>query len=140
MALRRRHNAMLEREKPRLEIIPMIDIMMFLLVFFVMIVLKMIPDSGVTLHLPGASTAQPLPHTEVVIIIDQKGLMHVKDHVMGADQLESYLQTVKAGHDTDVIVAGDKGTKLQQLMSVMDLVRKAGITDIGIATNNTPGS
>ena len=131
---------MLEREKPRLEIIPMIDIMMFLLVFFVMIVLKMIPDSGVTLSLPGASTAQPLPHTEIVIIIDQQGMMHVKDQVMTDDELEAYLQGEKTGHDTDVIVAGDKGTKLQQLMNVMDLVRKAGITDIGIATNNNPGS
>jgi len=53
----RKRRDLLERERPRLEIIPMIDIMMFLLVFFVMIVLKMIPDSGVTLSLPGASTA-----------------------------------------------------------------------------------
>ena len=126
----------MEREKPRLEIVPMIDIMMFLLVFFVMIVLKMIPDSGVTLSLPGASTAQQLPHTQVVIVIDQAGNMHVKDQVMSADALETYLQGVKATNDTDVVVAGDKGTNLQQLMNVMDLTRKAGITNIGIATNN----
>ena len=49
----------------------------------------------------------------------------------------TYLQaTVKSSHDTNVIVAGDKGTKLQQLMDVMDIVRKDGITDIGIATKN----
>ncbi|HVE20863.1 MAG TPA: biopolymer transporter ExbD [Acidocella sp.] len=132
----RKRSGLLEREKPRLEIVPMIDIMMFLLVFFVMIVLRMIPDSGVTLSLPGASTAQHLPHTDVVIIIDQQGEMHVKDQVMSADTLETYLQGVKARNDTDVIVAGDKGTKLQQLMNVMDLVRKAGITNIGIATNS----
>jgi biopolymer transport protein ExbD len=132
----RRRRDMLERERPRLEIVPMIDIMMFLLVFFVMIVLRMIPDSGVTLSLPGASTAQELPHTQVVIIIDQQGNMHVKDQVMTADALETYLQGVKATNDTDVIVAGDKGTKLQQLMDVMDLTRKAGITNIGIATQN----
>jgi biopolymer transport protein ExbD len=101
-----------------------------------MIVLRMIPDSGVTLSLPGASTAQHLPHTDVVIMIDQQGEMHVKDQVMSADTLETYLRGVKASHDTDAIVAGDKGTKLQQLMNVMDLVRKAGITNIGIATNN----
>jgi biopolymer transport protein ExbD len=132
----RRRRDILEREKPRLEIVPMIDIMMFLLVFFVMIVLRMIPDSGVTLSLPGASTAQHLPHTDVVVIIDQQGDMHVKGQVMSADALETYLQGVKASNDTDVIVAGDKGTRLQQLMDVMDLVRKAGITNIGIATNN----
>jgi biopolymer transport protein ExbD len=132
----RKRRGLLEREKPRLEIVPMIDIMMFLLVFFVMIVLRMIPDSGVTLSLPGASTAQQLPHTQVVIVIDSQGDMHVNDRVMSAEALETYLQGVKASHDTDVIVAGDKGTKLQQLMNVMDLVRKAGITNIGIATNN----
>ena len=132
----RRRRDMLARERPRLEIVPMIDIMMFLLVFFVMIVLRMIPDSGVTLSLPGAATAQHLPHTDVVIIIDRQGDMHVKDQVMSADALETYLQGVKASNDTDVIVAGDKGTRLQQLMDVMDLVRKAGITNIGIATNN----
>jgi biopolymer transport protein ExbD len=132
----RRRRDFLDRERPRLEIIPMIDIMMFLLVFFVMIVLRMIPDSGVTLSLPGASTAQQLPHTQVVIIIDPQGGLHVKDQVVTPDSLETYLQEEKATSTTNVIVAGDKGTKLQQLMDVMDLVRKAGITDIGIATKN----
>lgn len=137
--MRRRRIDMLEREKPRLEIVPMIDIMMFLLVFFVMILLKMIPNSGVTLSLPGASTAQELPHTQVVIVIDPQGAMHVKDQIMTPDALETYLLGTKASNDTDVIVAGDKGTNMQQLMSVMDLVRKAGLTNIGIATN-TPSS
>jgi biopolymer transport protein ExbD len=132
----RKRRDLLERERPRLEIIPMIDIMMFLLVFFVMIVLRMIPDSGVTLSLPGASTAQQLPHTQVVIIIDAQGNLHVKDQVVTPDALETYLEQVKTTNDTNVIVAGDKGTQLQQLMSVMDIVRKAGITDIGIATKS----
>jgi biopolymer transport protein ExbD len=132
----RRRRDLLTRERPRLEIVPMIDIMMFLLVFFVMIVLRMIPDSGVTLSLPGAATAQPLPHTQVVIVIDAQGDLHVNDQVMSADALESYLEGEKASHTTDVIIAGDKGTKLQQLMNVMDLTRKAGITSVGIATNN----
>jgi biopolymer transport protein ExbD len=130
----RKRRDLLERERPRLEIIPMIDIMMFLLVFFVMIVLKMIPDSGVTLSLPGASTAQELPHTQVVVVIDQAGQIHVKDNIVTPDALQAYLTQVKSTSDTNVIVAGDKGTKLQQLMDVMDVVRKAGITDIGIAT------
>src|ERR1700761_4381249 len=132
----RRRRDLLDRERPRLEIVPMIDIMMFLLVFFVMIVLRMIPDSGVTLSLPGAATAQQLPHTQVVIIIDAQGNLHVQDHVMSPDALETYLQGVKASHNTDVIIAGDKGTSLQELMNVMDVTRKAGITSIGIATNN----
>ncbi len=132
----RRRRDLLDRERPRLEIVPMIDIMMFLLVFFVMIVLRMIPNSGVTLSLPGAATAQRLPHTQVVIVIDAQGDLHVQDRVMSDDALETYLQGVKAGHDADVIIAGDKGTSLQELMNVMDVTRKAGITSIGIATKD----
>ena len=124
----------LEVKKARIEIVPMIDIMMFLLVFFVMIVLRMIPDSGVTLSLPGASTAQSLPHTDVVVILDAQGNLHVKDQVMSADELQTYLENEKTTHDTDVIIAGNKDTNLQKLMNVMDISRKAGITDIGIAT------
>jgi len=130
----RKRRDLLNRERPRLEIIPMIDIMMFLLVFFVMIVLRMIPESGVTLALPGASTAQALPHTQVVIIIDAQGGLHVKDQMVTPAALETYLLAQKSANATDVILAGDKDTKLQDLMDVMDLVRKAGITDIGIAT------
>ena len=114
----------------------MIDIMMFLLVFFVMIVLRMIPDSGVTLSLPGASTAQRLPHTEVVIIIDAQGEIHVKDRTLTPDALSAYLAAQSATNDTDIIVAGDKATTLQQLMEVIDIARKNGIAHIGIATKN----
>ncbi len=76
--MRRRHPPQ-ERGRPRLEIVPMIDIMMFLLVFFVMIVLKMIPDSGVKLQLPGASTANELKPTQIVIMIDPNGGLHIKN-------------------------------------------------------------
>jgi biopolymer transport protein ExbD len=130
----RKRRKLAEFNRPRLEIVPMIDIMMFLLVFFVMIVLRMIPDSGVTLSLPGASTAQSLPHTDVVVILDPQGNLHVNNQVMSPDELQTYLMNEKTTHNTDVIIAGNKDTNLQKLMNVMDISRKAGITDIGIAT------
>jgi biopolymer transport protein ExbD len=130
----RRRRDILERDRPRLEIVPMIDIMMFLLVFFVMIVIRMIPDSGVTLSLPSAATAEQLPHTNVVVMIDAQGLLHVQDQVMTTGQLQAYLQSLSGEQHADVIVAGDNHTPLQEIMDVMDAARKAGITDIGIAT------
>ncbi|MGC9161864.1 ExbD/TolR family protein, partial [Acidithiobacillus sp.] len=51
-----------EIKKGRVEIIPMIDIMLFLLVFFIMITLQMIPNSGLNLQLPQSSQAKQLPH------------------------------------------------------------------------------
>lgn len=113
----------------------MIDIMMFLLVFFVMIVLRMIPDSGVTLQLPSASTANDLKPTQVVVMIGRQGDIHVKNQTVTRAGLQIYLQQLAAQKKTiDVIIAGDKNIKYDRLMQVMNAVRKSGITDIGLAT------
>jgi biopolymer transport protein ExbD len=134
--MRRKPNLM-ERERPRLEIVPMIDIMMFLLVFFVMIVLKMIPDSGVKLQLPGASTANELKPTQIVVMIDPQGGLHVKDQDITRDGLQTYLTGLyDTNKNTDVIIAGDKSVKYERIMQVMDAVRKSGITDVGLATKH----
>lgn len=129
--IRRRNHV---KSHPRLEVVPMIDIMMFLLVFFIMLVLKMIPDAGVSLTLPTATTTQALPDTQVVVAIDKDGNIHVQDKVYSTDELTDYLNQQKATSKVNVIVAGDKGSTMQELMTVMDVVRKDGITDIGIAT------
>lgn len=133
----RRRRGFQEGERPRLEVVPMIDIMMFLLVFFVMIVLRMIPDSGVTLQLPSASTAAELKPTQVVVMIGRQGDIHVRNQLVTQEGLQTYLQQlVDAKKKVDVIIAGDKAIKYDQLMGVMNTVRKAGVTDIGLATKS----
>jgi biopolymer transport protein ExbD len=131
----KRRRIMEERERPRLEIVPMIDIMMFLLVFFVMIVLRMIPDSGVTLTLPSASTAADLKPTQIVVMIGKNNDIHIKNTMVTRQGLETYLQElVAAKKKVNVIIAGDKGIKYDRLMQVMNAVRKAGVVDVGLAT------
>ena len=129
-----RKRSLLEEPHARLEIVPMIDIMMFLLVFFVMIALRMIPDAGVQMQLPGASTAQQMPSTQVVIAIDAQDQVHIQDAVYTLDSLRSYLQGVKKDANTNVVIAADKSINFQQVMDVMDAVRSTGITDVGLAT------
>ncbi len=129
-----RKHSLLEEPHARLEIVPMIDIMMFLLVFFVMIALRMIPDAGVQMQLPGASTAQQMPSTQVVIAIDAQDQVHIQDAVYTLDSLRSYLQGVKKDANTNVVIAADKTINFQQVMDVMDAVRSTGITDVGLAT------
>ena len=136
----RRRRDLLERERPRLEIVPMIDIMMFLLVFFVMIVLRMIPDNGVTIALPAASTANQLKPTQIVVSVDKAGDIIVKHNTLTAKALTTYLSGAAAGKKkVDVIIEGDKAIKYDRLMQVMNAVRKAGISNIGLATKSGGG-
>lgn len=126
----------LQKPEPRLNIIPMIDIMMFLLVFFVLIVLKMIPASGLALHLPSASSATPLPHKSVVISIAKNGGLHYRHHVVTPQVLLQELKAIKHGHRVSVILAGDKAVSLDHLVKAMNVVREAGIENVGIATKH----
>ena len=68
-----------ETRKARIEIIPMIDVMLFLLVFFIIVTLQMIPDAGVNLQLPVSSQTDPLPHPKFTVNVLPDGTIKVKD-------------------------------------------------------------
>ncbi len=122
-----------ERRKARIEIIPMIDVMLFLLVFFIIVTLQMIPDAGVSLQLPVSSQTEELPHPKITVNVLPDGTIKVKDQVMTPDQLTAMFQADGAPDKTELTVATDKGTAFQHFMTVIDAARKAGVTDIGIA-------
>ncbi len=125
----------LEVRKPRIEIIPMIDIMLFLLVFFVMIALKMIPSSGLIGHLPSSASREALPPTKVLIEIHAGGALLVDQKPMNIQGLRAVLRQV-ASPKTVVTIAGESTSSLQELAEVMDACRQSGITQIGLATRN----
>ena len=124
-----------EVRKPRIEIVPMIDIMLFLLVFFIMLALNMIPSTGQIGHLPGSATAQQLPPTKVLVEIYEGGKIVVDQLPVTIDGLKSKLASLADTHPV-VTIAGAEHVTLQQLTRVMDACRQSGITQIGLATQN----
>ena len=125
-----------EAKKGRIEIIPMIDIMFFLLVFFVMITLRMIPATGIASKLPRSSTAVTIERPKIIISLLEDGSMVVDDQKMTPDQLTAYLLERDPAH-ANVTIAGAKAATMQYLVIVMDACRSAGVTTIGIAAKNT---
>ncbi|MGH8426367.1 MAG: ExbD/TolR family protein [Gammaproteobacteria bacterium] len=124
-------NVFLEQRKARIEIINLIDVMLFLLVFFVEITIHMIPATGVQSKLPVASTAQELERTHVVVSLTPDNLIIVNGQTVTPADLTALLLKDDA-QKTSVTVAGAKSVTLQQLLIVMDAIRYAKITDIGI--------
>jgi biopolymer transport protein ExbD len=122
-----------EYRKGRVEIIPMIDVMLFLLVFFISVTLQMIPDAGVDLQLPQASQVQHLPHPKVTVNLMADGTMMVKGHPLTPDDLTALLTRDGDPAKTQVTIAADKKVPFQFFITAMDAARKAGVTDIGVA-------
>ncbi|HVJ52721.1 MAG TPA: biopolymer transporter ExbD [Aliidongia sp.] len=120
--------------KARIEIVPMIDIMFFLLVFFVMITLRMIPATGIASQLPSSGTAEQMPRPDVIVTLKEDGSVLMDDRAV---LLEDLTRQLAAGDvaKTSVTIAGAAAASVQQLMAVIDACRRAGVTQIGLAAN-----
>ncbi|HKJ08821.1 MAG TPA: biopolymer transporter ExbD [Gammaproteobacteria bacterium] len=121
-----------DQHKGRVEIIPMIDIMLFLLVVFVMITLRMIPATGIGSKLPTSSTAKPMARPTVLISVQRDGTVRVQNRVMAPGQLPGFLRRYNPAK-TKVTIAGAAKATVQMLLNVLDACRKAGMTHVGIA-------
>jgi biopolymer transport protein ExbD len=121
-----------DANRPRVEVIPMIDIMMFLLVFFVVISLNMIAGSGVLMEIP-APTTQQLKVSTITVGVTKDGNVVVAGKQVNPDELKARLNALKKDGPVDVVLAGDKDVPLQMLLGVMDTIRGSGISSVGIA-------
>ena len=133
--MRSRTASYFETDKARIEVIPMIDIMMFLLVFFIMITIDTIAGSGIQLDLPGSKTTQQLEDTQMTIGVQKDGATYVLGKKLTAEELAAKLKEAKSKGKVDVVIAGDKEVALQKLLDVMDVVRGEGINSVGIAAS-----
>jgi len=122
-----------EASKPRVEVIPMIDIMMFLLVFFVVISLRMIAGTGVPMEIPSSKTTQSIKSSTVTVGITKTGETVIDGKPVTQEELKTKLVALKKQKPVDVVLAGDKDVPLQSLLQVMDSIRGAGISSVGIA-------
>ena len=129
-----------EQRKARVEIIPMIDVMLFLLVFFIIVTLQMIPDAGVTMQLPHSTQAQHLPHPKVTVNLLRDGTIKVKGNSLTPAALTSLLSADGNPAKTEVTIAADRKVAFQHFITVMDAARAAGVSDIGVAAHLVPGA
>ena len=125
----------LETRKARIEIIPMIDIMLFLLVFFAMLTMRMIPTSGHVTKLPTSSTSAAIPPPKLLVEIRADGALMVENRQLTAVELTALLRQRDSGK-TAVTIAGNQTASLQQVMSVIDAIKAGGASEIGLATRN----
>jgi len=125
-----------EKRRARIEIIPLIDIMFFLLATFVMVSLSMVKSKGVPVHLPGASSGEAQNRDEfTTITVTAANQILINKEPITVDGLPAALQKVKAVNpDPRVYINGDEDSRLGATIQVLDAARNAGITKIAFET------
>jgi biopolymer transport protein ExbD len=131
-----RHWQQTQRKKARIEIIPMIDVMMFLLVFFVLISVNVIPALGIKTQQPNSSQVQQLrtKDVQVVVTLGKENVIQVDGKDVELKDLSAAVKR-KAGtaEQIAVIVNSDKGAEVQTLIDVMDEIKKSGLGKVSLA-------
>jgi biopolymer transport protein ExbD len=121
------------RKAARIEIIPMIDVMMFLLVFFVLISLNALPALGLRVALPYAANPAHLEVTRrVTVTLTADGQIYVDGEKTSAAGVTERLKTLARDAKLTVIISGDREARLQPLVSVLDALKQAGIVSATI--------
>jgi biopolymer transport protein ExbD len=122
----------LPHRKARIEIIPLIDIMFFLLAAFMMASLSMIRLQSVKMELPSAASAKRDFTPDIINIgIDQKGDVYLETKQINLVELNGFLSNkFQANTNVPVFISGDKNTRHGSVVRVLDAVRRAGIQKI----------
>ena len=129
------------QKRARIEIIPLIDIIFFLLATFIMVSLSMTKNEGVQVALPTAGSSTPLEDKSevekaVTLSVTDKGDVFFNKEKISMAQLPLKLQTFKsASKDPKVIINGDASADFKNVVAVLDEVRKIGIAKVGINTD-----
>ena len=125
----------------RIEVIPLIDIIFFLLATFIMVSLSMTKNQGVQVALPAAGSAASLGDNQemekaVTLSVNDKGEVFFNKDKITIAQLPMRLQTYKAqSKDPKVVINSDAGADFKFVVGVLDEVRKIGISKVGISTD-----
>jgi biopolymer transport protein ExbD len=116
------------RKSARIEIIPMIDVMMFLLVFFVLISLNALPALGLRVVLPTAANPTHLDIVKrVTLTLTAAGEIYIDGDKTSLDGVTERLRAMAQDSKLTVVISGDRDARLQPLVNLLDALKRAGI-------------
>ena len=121
-------------KKARIEIIPMIDTIFFLLVFFMISTLSMAQYRGMPVNLPKAASGRQAPAESAAITIDKQAQLFFNKQPVDKAELGDLLrQQLAKNADLLVVINADDGVEHGHVVEVMDIARSANVARMAIA-------
>ncbi len=123
-------------KKARIEIIPLIDVIFFLLATFVLFTLSLNRSNGLNVQLPVSATSEPRdPAGSVTITVTDEGTLAWNKDLVTLDEFLQRLQQFRAQEpDGRILINGDERAFFAQAIYVFDEARKAGFAKVFIET------
>lgn len=115
-------------KRPRVEMVPLIDMFFLLLIFFIFGVFSMTMQQGMIVDLPSAATAASTKEQTITISLTPEGGLFLNQQPITHDTLATALQQTSAQHPQTVVsLNADRAVKHGRVMQVLDAVRQGGL-------------
>ena len=126
------------RRRTRIVIIPLIDIMFFLLAAFMMVSLQMSRTENIKVNLPIASQARQDYKPDLInIAVDKSGAVWLEKKPITLPDLSLVLSNrFRADTNLPVYISGDRDTLHGDMVNVYEAVRRAGVQKVAFMTGN----
>ena len=123
--------------KPEVMIIPMIDIMFFLLVFFMLSTLYMVDLRTVPVNMPKVQHAQMQTNVNCLVTMSADGTLYLEDKQIDEQSLVAQVaQQHEQNPDVAVVIRADEAVDYGTIMQLLDKFKGAGVTKFGFATQS----
>ncbi len=128
------------KKSARIEVIPLIDVIFFLLATFILFTLSLNKSNGLKVDLPASQTAEARdPAGSVTITVTAEGTLAWNQDPITLNEFLDRLRAYKStSDDPKILINGDKNSYFSQAIYVFDEVRKIGINKVLIETRVRP--
>lgn len=130
------------KKKARIEIIPLIDVIFFLLATFVLFTLSLNHSEGLHVDLPRSQTGEPRdPSGSATVTVKEDGTYAWNKDLVDVQEMENRLKAFHLEHpdpDSFILINGDQNAFFYQAIFAFDEARKAGIQKVKIETLVAP--
>ncbi len=123
-----------DHSKEEIQIVPMIDVMLFLLVFFMVYTLNVVPMLVQDIRLPSSTTVERKDVEESIkVYVKKDGTVVLENRELGLDALRSYLKGIRDKEKASVLIIADKDAQVQRVIDVIDVLKEEGISKVGLS-------
>jgi len=128
----RRNNRVRRLTGIHIDMTPMVDIMMLLVIFFMMSTTFLVTYPGLTVNLPKATQAQEQNADHILIVVGKEGQIAIADQMVSLEEMTAFLRA-QAARQPLVYIQADKDVSHGRVVEVMDVIRRSGISRTSIA-------
>ena len=132
--LSRRKKAALETDQTGIDLTPLLDVVFIMLIFFI-VTAAFTRESGIEISKPKALTSSHLEGQSIVITIDKDNEIWFENRNVDIRTVQNHVSRIRSDNPkASIIIEADKRSLTDVLIAVMDASRRAGVTNISIAS------